>query len=105
MFEILADGHVDYQACSGAACTITADLTQWHITSGIGLLIVMTEKRQAAIPFCCVKKNRWEHGKTCKLMEPKLIEQVQRMATLASEYMTDNGKKWRLHWGTGKIEY
>jgi hypothetical protein len=27
------------------------------------------------------------------------------MATLASEYMTDNGKKWRLHWGTGKIEY
>jgi hypothetical protein len=52
MFEILADGHVDYQACSGAACTITADLKQWQITSGIGLLIVMTENRQAAIPFC-----------------------------------------------------
>jgi hypothetical protein len=105
MLELLADGRVDYQACSGPACTITGDLTEWHITSGIGLLIVMTEHRQAAIPFCCVKKNRWEHGKTCKLMEPKLIEQVQRMATLASEYMTDNGKKWRLHWGTGKIEY
>jgi len=105
MFEILGDGNVDYQACSGAACKITDDLTQWHITGSIGLLIVITETRQAAIPFCCVKKKRWDIHNTCKLMEPKLLQQVQRIAAMTSYYMTANGAAWRLHWGSGEIEY
>lgn len=105
MFEMLADGRVDYQACSGAVCQITEDLAEWHITSGIGLMIVVTPTLQTAKAFCCVKKQRSAYHQICAQMQPKLSRQVRRLATLTDEYRTVDGATWRFHWGNGIVEW
>ena len=57
MLEVLADGRICYDACSGPqGITVTDDLKEWHISSGTGLIIVTNDRLQHGESFVCVKK-------------------------------------------------
>jgi hypothetical protein len=108
MFGILGDGNVDYDAFCGPKFTTNRDLTKWQITSGTGLFILVTLENQRAQAFCCVKKNNPNNSayqEACKQMQPKLNDQVARLAGLETEYVDAHGRRWRLDWRSGRCLY
>ena len=80
LLELLADGKVIYQtSCGPSDVEVTADLREWHITSGTGLMIVTSAEQRAASAFVCVKSRRdaWEHS--CARITEKVQQQLHRL--------------------------
>ena len=108
MLEILADGYVDYQSSAGAeGIQVTSDMTEWHITSGTGCVIVATPERRHGQAFVCVKNNYTAYNARCTALTGKLQSQIGRLYHCVSYYrsgLAANSSLWRLFWGSGKIE-
>jgi hypothetical protein len=109
MLEVLADGNVDYQSSSGAGnIQVTQDMTQWHITSGTGCVIVATPATRHGEAFVCVKKGYTAYQEKCNEITAKMKLQIERLYSCASYYRSDsqvNSHVWRLLWGTGQVEW
>ena len=108
MLEMLADGYVDYAICSGGNVTVTDDLRSFQISSGTGLLIVISETVQYGEAFRCVKGsrgNKWAYEDIAARITAKLQLQMQRLCTMVSFYHDGNGNLWSLHLRAGHVEW
>ena len=105
MLEVLADGHVCYEACSGPqGITVTDNLKEWHISSGTGLIIVTNAMLQHGESFACVKRHYAEYQAQALAISHKMARQLDRLNSMVSLYrsqQTHNPRCWRLVWGTG----
>ena len=108
MLETLADGRINYDACSGPYnVTVTDDLRVWHITSGTGLIIVMNDRVQHGEAFVCVKRHYTAYQELCKRISEKTVLQLSRLYDMVSEYRSEPSSDsacWRLRWGPGIAE-
>jgi len=109
MLEILADGYVDYQSCSGPhGITVTDDLKAWHITSGTGLIIVTNDRQQCGQAFVCGRKTYETYQAKCVTLTQKVLMQLARLNSMVSEYRIEtayDSARWRLSWGSGNIQF
>lgn len=109
MLEVLGDGHICYEACSGPqGITVTDDLREWHISSGTGLIIIMNDRLQHGEAFVCVKKHYNEYQTKCVTITRKMVRQLERLNSMFSDYRSEqahNSQCWRLCWGSGKAEW
>ena len=105
MLEVLADGEVCYDACSGPNnITITENLNEWHISSGTGLIIVTNAMLQHGQSFVCVSSQRDAYHAPALAISHKMTEQLRRLHNMVSDYRSEqapNSRCWRLFWGTG----
>ena len=105
MLEVLADGEVCYDACSGPNnITITENLNEWHISSGTGLIIVTNAMRQHGQSFVCVSGQPDAYHAPALAISHKMTEQLRRLHNMVSDYRSEqapNSRCWRLFWGTG----
>ena len=107
MLEILADGAVRYDSCSGAAgMTFTDDLTDWHISSGTGMIIVTDEQMQHGEAFVCVA-GRGKYD-AYKVQADRITQQMQaqllRLNSMVTWYRSGrahDSPAWCLCWGIG----
>ena len=82
MLGLLADGHVDHQACSGVhGIKVSDEMNEWHITSGTGLIIVTKEGRQHGEAFVCAKKNYTEYNAICEQITKNMVKQIRKRRT------------------------
>ena len=76
MLEVLADGRVCYDACSGPhGINVTDDLTDWHISSGAGFIIVLDERTCEGKAFRCVKPHAYAYEQQCGVITAKMKNQ------------------------------
>ena len=105
MLEVLADGHVCYDACSGpGGITVTENLKEWHISSGTGLIIVTNAMLQHGQSFVCVSSQHDAYHAPALAISHKMTEQLRRLHNMVSDYRSEqapNSRCWRLFWGTG----
>ena len=105
MLEVLADGEVCYDACSGPNnITITENLNEWHVSSGTGLIIVTNAMLQHGESFVCVTNQRAAYQAPALAISHKMARQLERLNTMVSDYRSEqahNSRCWRLFWGTG----
>ena len=108
MLETLADGRINYDACSGPVdVRITDDLREWHMTSGTGLIIVMGPSVKHGEAFVCVKKHYIAYQELCDRISEKMERQLSRLYDMVSVYRSapdSDSSCWRLRWGPGIAE-
>ena len=109
MFDMLNDGCIDYQACSGASgIEVTDDLKAFHITSGTGLVIVLNAEQRHGEAFVCVNKSWAAYQAKCDLITAKTNRQLMRLSAMVSVYRSRPAKdsqRWCFRWGTGIVEW
>ena len=108
MLETLADGRINYEACSGpAGVRITDDPREWHMTSGTGLIIVMKPGVKYGKAFVCVKNHYTAYQELCDRISEKMARQLSRLYDMVDEYRSEpnpDSACWRLRWGPGTVE-
>ena len=109
MLEVLGDGHVCYDACSGPhAIKVTDDLRDWHISSGTGIIVVLDKRTCEGKAFRCVKPHAYAYEQQCAVITAKTKLQLERLRSMVSRYRSDSNPDspcWQLSWGTGLVEW
>ena len=109
MLEVLADGRICYDACSGPqGITVTNNLREWHVSSGTGLIIVTNHGLQHGESFVCVKNHRVASHAQCVTITRKMMRQLERLSSMVVRYRSEqahNSRCWCLFWGTGKVQW
>ena len=109
MLEMLADGHICYEACVGPqGITVTEDLQEWHISSGTGLIIVTNDRLQHGEAFVCVRRNYEAYQSKCDEITQKMVSQLKRLKLMVSVYRSGeahDSQSWTLSWGTGEVQW